>query len=162
MRRLRFIRTLNVFIALIVAGAALPALSAEQELSAEQFSPALYPEAKVIYLDFWASWCVPCRQSFPWLNEMQAKYAAQGLKIVGINVDRRHADAERFLADHAAHFTLVMDPAGGLAEQYQLQGMPSAVMIGPDGKELARHIGFRADRTDEYEAGLRRLLEEQK
>ncbi|MDF1628963.1 MAG: TlpA disulfide reductase family protein [Alcanivoracaceae bacterium] len=162
MRRLRFPGILNVCIALTVAAAALPALSAEQEMSADQFSPSLYPQAKVIYLDFWASWCVPCRQSFPWLNEMQAKYAAQGLQIVGINVDRRHADAERFLAAHAAHFPLVMDPAGGLAEQYQLQGMPSAVLIGPDGKELERHIGFRADRTDEYEAELRRLLEEQK
>ncbi|MEE4249623.1 MAG: TlpA disulfide reductase family protein [Alcanivoracaceae bacterium] len=149
-------------LALIAVLSALPSLLWGQELPAEQFSPSLYPEAKVIYLDFWASWCVPCRQSFPWLNEMQAKYAAQGLQIVGINVDRRHADARRFLADHAAQFPLVMDPAGSLAEQYQLQGMPSAVLISPDGKELQRHIGFRADRTDEYEAGLLRLLQEQK
>lgn len=152
-------RRLLAFIAVL---SVLPSLLWAEELPAERFSPSLYPEAKVIYLDFWASWCVPCRQSFPWLNEMQAKYAAQGLQIVGINVDRRHADAERFLAEHAAQFPLVMDPAGSLAGKYQLQGMPSAVLIGPDGKELQRHIGFRADRTDEYEAGLLRLLQEQK
>lgn len=138
----------------------LPSLIGAQELPAERFSPSLYPEAKVIYVDFWASWCVPCRKSFPWLNEMQAKYGAQGLQVVGINVDRRHADAQRFLDKYPAEFPVVMDPAGSLATQYQLQGMPSAVLITTDGRELQRHIGFRADRVDEYEAALSRLLQE--
>lgn len=138
----------------------LPSLLRAEGVTAEQFSPSLYPEAKVIYVDFWASWCVPCRQSFPWLTQMQDRYGAEGLKIVGINVDRRREDAQRFLADHPAGFDLVMDPAGKLAAHFQLQGMPSAVLLAPDGTELERHIGFRADHLDEYEATLRRLLAE--
>jgi thiol-disulfide isomerase/thioredoxin len=145
---------------LLITLSLLPSLLWAEGPAAEQFSPSLYPDAKVIYVDFWASWCVPCRQSFPWLTQMQARYGAEGLKIVGINVDRRREDAQRFLADHPAGFDLVMDPAGKLAERYKLQGMPSAVLLAPDGTELERHIGFRADHLDEYEATLRRLLAE--
>ena len=54
-------------------------------------------KGKVVYVDFWASWCAPCRLSFPFLNEMLAKYESQGLRIVGINVDKKAADAAKFL-----------------------------------------------------------------
>ena len=56
---------------------------------------------RVVYVDFWASWCGPCRRSFPWMNEMQQKYGARGFTIVGINVDKKRADAERFLQQYA-------------------------------------------------------------
>src|SRR4051794_15372512 len=52
---------------------------------------------KVVYVDFWASWCGPCRQSFPWMAQMQRKYGASGFDVVAVNVDKRQADAERFL-----------------------------------------------------------------
>ena len=54
---------------------------------------------KVVYVDFWASWCTPCRRSFPWMSDMQARYRDAGLVVVGVNVDKRRADAERFLDD---------------------------------------------------------------
>ena len=54
---------------------------------------------KVVVVDFWASWCAPCRQSFPWLNEMQAKYGSAGLVVIAVNVDRERAEAERFLRE---------------------------------------------------------------
>ena len=127
-------------------------------LSRDQFSMTRFANAKLVYLDFWASWCVPCRHSFPWLNAMQEKYGDQGLVIVGINVDPERADADRFLAAYPAAFTLVMDPAGELAEQWQLQGMPSAVLVDAEGNELHRHIGFRADREQEYEALIQQFL----
>ena len=59
---------------------------------------------KVVYVDFWASWCGPCRRSFPWMNEMQQKYGEQGLVIVGVNVDKKRSDADRFLAQLPATF----------------------------------------------------------
>ena len=80
---------------------------------------------KVVLLDFWASWCEPCRHSFPWLNEMQAKYAERGLIVIGVNVDRERADADRFLRDVPAGFDIVYDPDGSLAAQYDLPGMPT-------------------------------------
>jgi thiol-disulfide isomerase/thioredoxin len=106
-------------------------------------------QGKVVYVDFWASWCGPCRQSFPWMNEMQAKYGARGLQIVGINVDANGADARQFLAATPARFAIGFDPQGATPRSYGIKGMPSSVLIGPDGKVLLEHSGFRdADRAE--------------
>jgi thiol-disulfide isomerase/thioredoxin len=106
-------------------------------------------QGKVVYVDFWASWCGPCRQSFPWMNEMQAKYGARGLQVVGINVDANNADARQFLTSTPARFTIGFDPQGATPRSYGIKGMPSSVLIGPDGKVLLEHSGFRdADRAD--------------
>jgi cytochrome c biogenesis protein CcmG/thiol:disulfide interchange protein DsbE len=114
---------------------------------------------KVVLLDFWASWCEPCRHSFPWLNEMQAKYAARGLVVIGVNVDRERAEADRFLHDVPAQFRIVYDPAGSLASHYDLPGMPVSYLIGPNGDIVGRHLGFRNTERDQREAELQKLLE---
>ena len=106
------------------------------------FSPELQADAKVIYVDFWASWCGPCRRSFPWLNHMQAKYGEKGFTVIGVNVDPSREDAQLFLDKYPATFPLVYDPDGELATRYALQGMPSSILLGADGEELSRHIGF--------------------
>ncbi len=79
-------------------------LAADEPLDLTQF------RGKVVVIDFWASWCAPCRQSFPWLNEMQAKYRDRGLVIIGVNVDRERAEADRFLQQTPADFQIVYDP----------------------------------------------------
>jgi cytochrome c biogenesis protein CcmG/thiol:disulfide interchange protein DsbE len=114
---------------------------------------------KVVLVDFWASWCEPCRHSFPWLNEMQAKYANRGLVVIGVNVDRERAQADRFLHDVPAQFRIVYDPAGTLASRYDLPGMPASYVIGPNGEVVQRHLGFRAALRAEREAELQQLLE---
>ena len=67
-------------------------------------------QARLTYVDFWASWCGPCRQSFPWMNQMQDKYGAKGLRVLAVNLDARREDAQRFLAEHPARFALGFDP----------------------------------------------------
>jgi thiol-disulfide isomerase/thioredoxin len=114
---------------------------------------------KVVLVDFWASWCEPCRHSFPWLNAMQAKYGERGLVIIGVNVDRARTDADRFLRDVPADFQIVYDPTGSLAARYDVPGMPSSYVIGPNGEVVNRHIGFRNALRDEREAELQKLLE---
>jgi thiol-disulfide isomerase/thioredoxin len=114
---------------------------------------------KVVLLDFWASWCEPCRHSFPWLNEMQSKYSDRGLVVIGVNVDHERAEADRFLRDVPAQFRIVYDPAGELASRYDLPGMPVSYVIGPDGKVVERHVGFRNALRAEREAQLQKLLE---
>jgi len=114
---------------------------------------------KVVLVDFWASWCEPCRHSFPWLNAMQAKYADRGLVVIGVNVDREHADADRFLHDVPAKFQIVYDPTGTLAAHYDLPGMPVSYVIGPKGDIVARHIGFRSGLSAQREAEVQKLLE---
>ena len=113
---------------------------------------------KVVVLDFWASWCAPCRQSFPWLNEMQAKYGPQGLVVIGINVDRERADADKFLRSVPAKFELTFDPAGVLASRYEIPGMPSSFIVDRTGRIVAKHIGFRTSDREQREAELAKWL----
>jgi len=102
-------------------------------------------KGQVVLLDFWASWCGPCKKSFPWMNEMQAKYGPKGLRIVAINVDERREDAERFLAQVPARFTVGFDVQGGTPGAFGVKGMPSSVLIGANGFVDSLHAGFRDD-----------------
>lgn len=117
-------------------------------------------KGKVVYLDFWASWCVPCRASFKWLNEMHARYADQGLVILAINVDEEPALAKEFLADHPAAFRIAYDHAGKVAQAYALKGMPSSYLVDQNGKLHHTHVGFREKDTIHLEAHITALLNE--
>lgn len=113
---------------------------------------------RVVYLDFWASWCGPCRQSFPWMQTVTNKYEAQGLTIVAVNLDANRADAERFLKQFQPTFTVRFDPKGELAENYQVKGMPFSVLIDRHGVARFTHVGFRPIDGSAYEAQMRQLL----
>lgn len=117
---------------------------------------------KVVYVDFWASWCTPCRQSFPWMNEMQTRYRDAGLRIVGINLDKKRADADAFLAKLPAGFELAFDAAGQTPRAYDVKAMPTSVLIGKDGKVLWVHRGFAPEQRDELEQKIRQALGLQK
>ena len=114
---------------------------------------------RVVYVDFWASWCGPCRRSFPWMNDLQRKYAARGLTIVAINVDRRRADAERFLQQTPAAFTVLYDEAGTSPAAFAVKGMPSSYLIDSGGRVVEVENGFRDERKDVLEQRIRTLLE---
>ena len=133
--------------------AAAPAPAAET-LDLDQYA------GKVVVLDFWASWCEPCRRSFPWLNAMHARYGDDGLVIVGVNLDMERADAQRFLDEYPADFSIVYDENQALARQYEVVAMPSSYVIGRDGKLAARHMGFKVKQQDEYEALIVNALQE--
>lgn len=111
-------------------------------------------KGKVVYVDFWASWCVPCRQSFPWMNDMQKKYGAQGLQVIGINLDAKRADADQFLAQVPAQFAVAFDGKGDSAKRFGVKGMPTSLLIDAQGKVVLLHQGFREDERKELEARL--------
>ena len=131
----------------------LPAPPA-QALDLTQYS------GKVVVVDFWASWCVPCRQSFPWLNAMHDEYADDGLVILGVNTDADAAEAQQFLEDYPAKFEIVYDPEGELARAFEVVAMPSSYVFARDGELDARHLGFLRSRRVEYEAVIQRLIAE--
>jgi cytochrome c biogenesis protein CcmG, thiol:disulfide interchange protein DsbE len=115
---------------------------------------------RVVYLDFWASWCGPCRQSFPWMEILKDTYGPQGLEIVAVNLDSDRADADRFLHQFHPTFDLRFDPKGELAALYKVQGMPSSVLIDRHGATRFTHVGFLPADARVYEAQVRELLAE--
>ena len=102
-------------------------------------------KGKWIYLDFWASWCVPCRQSFPFMNEMQTKLQGKNIQIIAVNVDVKKTDAERFLLQNQASFAVAFDPKGDLPRRLNLKSMPTSYLINPQGRLVYVHAGFRAE-----------------
>ena len=115
-------------------------------------------KGRVVYVDFWASWCGPCRRSFPWMNEMQQKYGARGFTVVGVNVDKRRPDAARFLLQTPAAFTIVYDEAGKTPDAWAVNAMPSSYLLDATGKVVAIESGFRDEQKAELEARIRALL----
>lgn len=142
---------------LLLAAGCLLSLVTTDVVRSATFDPQEYA-GKVVILDFWASWCVPCRRSFPWLNTMHEKYSRDGLVIVGVNLDMEHPDAERFLAEYPAKFRIVYDDGMTLAQHFEVMAMPSSFVIGRDGEVVAEHLGFKVKKQDEYEAVIRRAL----
>ena len=114
---------------------------------------------RVVYLDFWASWCGPCRRSFPWMNEIEQRYAAKGLTVVAVNVDTRRADAERFLNQYPAKFAIVYDPSGATPRAYDVKAMPSSYLIDRNGKIARVEQGFLDENRDALEETIRSQLE---
>jgi cytochrome c biogenesis protein CcmG, thiol:disulfide interchange protein DsbE len=158
---MKLITPLILLLALSLPVLAEPALSDIENiaLTTESGTTSLAQlRGKTIYLDFWASWCVPCRKSFPWMNEMHRKYKDRGLVIVAVNVDNKRSEATRFLASIPAEFTVAFDPEEKLASAMKLKAMPSSYLISADGKIVERHVGFKEKMMPEYEKSIRTIL----
>jgi thiol-disulfide isomerase/thioredoxin len=113
---------------------------------------------KVVLLDFWASWCVPCRKSFPWMNTLNERYGKRGLVIVAVNLDKTRDPALTFLESVPASFTVAFDSDGKLAEAYHVKAMPTTYLISTDGKILESHAGFDPRHTTEIETMIAEAL----
>ncbi len=128
----------------------------------ESFSQVLEEnKGQVIYLDFWASWCVPCRRSFPWMNTMQEKYTNDNFKVISINLDAQAELAAKFLTDNPANFDIIYDPKGKIARYFKLKGMPSSFIINKQGKVVSAHVGFTDKKKAKYEQEIAQLLQKQ-
>lgn len=115
-------------------------------------------KGNVVYVDFWASWCIPCRKSFPWMNELQKKYQSQGLKIISINLDHNKTLAIQFLDQNPANFPIIYDSKGLIAKKYKIRGMPSSLIIDRHGRFINMHTGFNKEKSLVYEQELINLL----
>lgn len=115
-------------------------------------------KGEVVYLDFWASWCGPCRKSFPWMNDIQKQYQQQGFTVISVNLDADRALATKFLVETPANFTVIYDPKGKIAKHFKIQGMPSSMLIGRDGEIKTRHTGFFTNKIPQYQQEIEALL----
>jgi len=117
-------------------------------------------KGKVVLLDFWASWCEPCRQSFPWMNDLQKRYGAENFVVVAVNLDQNRKLADQFLAATPAAFRVEYDPQGALATQYDVISMPMSFVLDRSGRVRQRHIGFRDAQRATREQEIATLLKE--
>ncbi|WP_159084264.1 TlpA family protein disulfide reductase [Saccharobesus litoralis] len=130
----------------------LPSLTHGQLTSLAQF------KGKIVYLDFWASWCGPCKKSFPFMQELQQKYQDKGVEVVAISVDEVKDDAETFLKQQQADFTLLHDQNGKAASAFNVMAMPTSFLINSDGKIVATHLGFKSKTKDKIVKQINALV----
>lgn len=151
--RLRTRAALTItFLFTLAFAATVPAGADSLDLSAYK--------GKVVYLDFWASWCTPCRLSFPWMSDMQNAFARKGLVVIAVNVDHDRELADEFLQSNSGQFKIVYDPNGDIASKYGFKDMPTSFLIGRDGKVRFVHNGFFPDHEGAYYQDVSALLNE--
>jgi cytochrome c biogenesis protein CcmG, thiol:disulfide interchange protein DsbE len=115
---------------------------------------------KVVVVDFWASWCEPCRHSFPWMSDLQKRYGSSGLVVLAVNLDQDRALAERFLSTTPAGFRVEYDPEGTLASKFDVAAMPTSFIIDRNGQVRESHKGYRESQRAEREKTILKLLKE--
>lgn len=116
---------------------------------------------KVVYVDFWASWCPPCLKSFPFMNELQRQFAQQGFKVVAINLDEQREDADNFTSQVPHEFSIAFDNnERDCANAFQVKAMPSSYLIDRQGRIRFAHMGFKTDETEVVRQQIEQLLAE--
>jgi peroxiredoxin len=133
---------------------ALTSINDNQRYDLQQF------QGKVLYVDFWASWCPPCAKSFPFLNGLDRDLKGSGLQVIGVNLDQAPEDAKTFLAKYPANFTVAADANEKCAKDFDVKAMPSSYLVDRNGVIRHVHLGFRSGEAEELRALAEQLLAE--
>jgi thiol-disulfide isomerase/thioredoxin len=113
-----------------------------------------------VLINFWASWCGPCRQEMPILDQLYRSYQAAGFTLIGVNVEPNATDAQKFLKDTPVSFPVLFDPNSTVSQLYQVSGMPSTVIVDREGKVRYIHHGYKPGDESEYLDQIRALTQE--
>lgn len=143
----------------VEVGKPMPACSLSP-IGESQLSDLNQYQGKVLYVDFWASWCGPCAKSFPFMNELHQQLKDQGLQIVGVNLDENVDDAKGFLSKYPASFTIMVDASKQCAKDFGVQAMPSSYIVDRKGIVHHVHLGFRPNEAKELRGLVEKLLAE--
>ena len=135
-------------------GPATPAFAEPAQLDLARY------RGKVVYVDFWASWCGPCKQAFPYMAKLSRQYRPQDLVIITIDEERQRAPGEAFLRQVQSKLPVVWDSEGTLAKTWQVNELPMTILFDRQGKPRFRHTGFLSDKTAEYSAQVDALVKE--
>lgn len=132
----------------------LPLLGASGAYQLSQF------QGKVLYVDFWASWCGPCRQSLPLLNELRQELGAQGFEVLAINLDENPQDGLAFLQQYPVSYPVVSDPQAETPKIYGLKAMPTSYLLDKQGNIRVVHAGFKEGDIVKIRSQVMQLLGE--
>lgn len=117
-------------------------------------------KGQVVMINFWASWCGPCRQEFPALDQIYAKYKPMGFTLVAINVESEKADAEKFLATTPASFPILFDPDNSVSGKYGVSAMPTTILVDRQGRVRWQHRAYKPGDEAKYIEQIRAALRE--
>lgn len=143
----------------VAADPAAPALSLPGRANGSTVSLERL-RGQVVMLNFWASWCGPCREEFPLLDQMYKRYRSAGVTIVGVNVEPDSSDAEGFLAHTPVSFPIAFDRDNSASRLFHVDGMPSTVLLDRKGVVRWTHRGYKPGDENEYLDQIRALLRE--
>jgi len=115
---------------------------------------------EVVMLNFWASWCGPCRQEMPLMNDIYEEFKDLGFTILAVNVDEDSADADRFLSKVPVDFPVLYDNKSKVSEMYKVDAMPTTVLIDRDGNRRFHHRGYKPGYEDDYAKQVKKLVRE--
>lgn len=114
----------------------------------------------VVMVNFWATWCGPCRQEMPHLEALYQRYSGLGFTLLGVNVEEDSSGADEFLAETPVSFPILFDPENEVSELYDVVAMPSTVLIDRQGNMRFIHHGYQPGYENEYQSQIRALLRE--
>ncbi len=115
---------------------------------------------RVVILNFWATWCTPCKKELPYFNDLYQKYRGVGLQVLGVNIDKGTSEVKRMSQDFNLAFPILLDPKGKISDLYLVRSMPTTYVIGKDGMVHHIHWGFGPDEPARYEKEIRALLKQ--
>ena len=116
-------------------------------------------KGKVIFLNFWAPWCIPCRDELPELDKLYKKYNGKGFEVIGISMDTSEAGIRKFMQKVPVTFPILIDKQGKADNAYGFTGLPSGFLINRDGVIRYRYTGFGKEDLVEYEKNIMELLQ---
>lgn len=115
---------------------------------------------QVVMINFWASWCGPCRQEMPILNQLYQRYEPMGFTLLGVNVEEDSGAANKVLREIPVDFPVLYDNKNQVSETYQVRAMPSTILIDRDGKVRYLHKGYKPGYEEDYQKQVRELIRE--
>jgi len=115
---------------------------------------------RVVLIDFWASWCAPCKKSFPALDGLSHEFQSRGLAVLAVNLDERRKDADQFLAAYPHTMMVLFDPTGAAPKAFGVQGMPTSFLIDRSGMIRFTHMGYSGNVAEQYRREIVLLLSE--